>query len=129
MKRHPYNDDRCYHGMNVMSLKSCIAENPNRWFLRFPYCKCFNWSSRNLPLSEFPSVLLVQGFDSLILVASKMLHKEPNCVTVDLFHPNSGTTASVVAVESVHGQLDDLLFLLKNAGYPSDDLIFVFNGD
>ncbi|MED6194044.1 Serine/threonine-protein phosphatase 7 [Stylosanthes scabra] len=91
--------------------------------------QCFDWSSKNLPPSEFPSVLPVQAFDSLILVASKMLHKEPNCVTVDPFRPNSGTTASVVVVGDVHGQLHDLLFLLKDAGYPSDDRIFVFNGD
>ncbi|KAL4396372.1 hypothetical protein HN51_000913 [Arachis hypogaea] len=91
--------------------------------------QCFDWSSRNFPPSEFPSVLPVQVFDSLILVASKMLHKEPNCVTVDPFRPNSGTTASVVVVGDVHGQLHDLLFLLKDAGYPSDDRIFVFNGD
>lgn len=94
---------------------------------------CFDWCSRNLPPSEFPSVLPVNVFDSLILVASKMLHKEPNCVTIDPFRPssddNSPSAASVAVVGDVHGQLHDLLFLLRDAGFPSRDRIFVFNGD
>ncbi|KAJ1434093.1 Serine/threonine-specific protein phosphatase/bi [Sesbania bispinosa] len=91
---------------------------------------CFDWSSRNIPPSEFPSVLPVQVFDSLILIASKMLHKEPNCVTIDPFRPElDASAATVVVVGDVHGQLHDLLFLLRDAGYPSQDRIFVFNGD
>ncbi|KAK7250747.1 hypothetical protein RIF29_33391 [Crotalaria pallida] len=95
---------------------------------------CFDWSSKNLPPSELPSVLPVQVFDSLVLTASKILHKEPNCVTVDPFRPNphssdSASTANVVVVGDVHGQLHDLMFLLRDAGYPSEDRIFVFNGD
>ncbi|KAF7829086.1 serine/threonine-protein phosphatase 7 [Senna tora] len=94
---------------------------------------CFDWSSRNLPPSQFPSVLPVHVFDSLILIASKMLHKEPNCVPIDPFqsHSESGdtTAATVVVVGDVHGQLHDLLFLLRDAGYPAQNRIFVFNGD
>jgi serine/threonine-protein phosphatase 5 len=94
---------------------------------------CFDWSSKNLPPSEFPSVLPVHVFDSLILIASKMLHKEPNCVPIQPFRhdPDSSNSsaASVVVVGDVHGQLHDLLFLLRDAGYPSKDRIFVFNGD
>uniref|UniRef100_A0A151UEI3 Serine/threonine-protein phosphatase n=1 Tax=Cajanus cajan TaxID=3821 RepID=A0A151UEI3_CAJCA len=96
---------------------------------------CFDWSSRNLPPSEFPSALPVHVFDSLILIASKILHKEPNCVTIDPFRPSpddsssSSSAASVVVVGDVHGQLHDLLFLLRDAGFPSRDRIFVFNGD
>ncbi|KAG2408896.1 Serine/threonine-protein phosphatase [Vigna angularis] len=94
---------------------------------------CFDWCSRNLPPSELPSVLPVKVFDSLILMASKMLHKEPNCVTIDPFRPSpndsSPSAASVVVVGDVHGQLHDLLFLLQDAGFPSRDRIFVFNGD
>ncbi|XP_057417834.1 serine/threonine-protein phosphatase 7 [Lotus japonicus] len=91
---------------------------------------CFDWSSKNLPPSEFPSILPVQVFDSLILLASKMLHKEPNCVPVDPYRPEPGSSAaSVVVVGDVHGQFHDLLFLLRDAGYPSQDRIFVFNGD
>ncbi|GAU35532.1 hypothetical protein TSUD_155630 [Trifolium subterraneum] len=95
---------------------------------------CFDWSSKNLPPSEFPSVLPVHVFDSLILIASKMLHKEPNCVPIQPFRPDpdsesSSSAASVVVVGDVHGQLHDLLFLLRDAGYPSKDRIFVFNGD
>lgn len=94
---------------------------------------CFDWCSWNLPPSELPSVLPVKVLDSLILVGSKMLHKEPNCVTIDPFRPspddNSPSAASVVVVGDVHGQLHDLLFLLRDAGFPSRDRIFVFNGD
>jgi serine/threonine-protein phosphatase 5 len=94
---------------------------------------CFDWSSKNLPPSEFPSVLPVHVFDSLILIASKMLHKEPNCVPIQPFRhdpdSSSSSAASVVVVGDVHGQLHDLLFLLRDAGYPSKDRIFVFNGD
>ncbi|KAK7360378.1 hypothetical protein VNO77_02367 [Canavalia gladiata] len=92
---------------------------------------CFDWCSRNLPPVELPSVLPVHVFDSLILIASKMLHKEPNCVTIDPFRPSSDSSAasSIVVVGDVHGQLHDLLFLLRDAGFPSKDRIFVFNGD
>uniref|UniRef100_A0A5B6Z7B3 Serine/threonine-protein phosphatase n=1 Tax=Davidia involucrata TaxID=16924 RepID=A0A5B6Z7B3_DAVIN len=76
----------------------------------------FDWSSRNLPPSEFPSVLPVQVFDSLILSASKILHKEPNWVRI-------------VVVGDVHGQLHDVIFLLRDAGFPADNRFFVFNGD
>ncbi|KAF3950600.1 hypothetical protein CMV_023668 [Castanea mollissima] len=43
----------------------------------------FDWSSKNLPPSEFPLVLPVQAFDTRILTASKILHKEPSCITID----------------------------------------------
>ena len=84
----------------------------------------FDWSSKNIPPSEFPSVLPVHVFDSLILTASKILHKEPNCLRID---PDDSST--VVVVGDVHGQLHDLIFLLNNAGFPSQNRFFVFNGD
>ena len=84
----------------------------------------FDWSSKNIPPSEFPSVLPVHVFDSLILTASKILHKEPNCLRID---PDDSST--VVVVGDVHGQLHDLIFLLNNAGFPSHNRFFVFNGD
>ncbi|KAA8547621.1 hypothetical protein F0562_004050 [Nyssa sinensis] len=85
----------------------------------------FDWSSRNLPPSEFPSVLPVQVFDSLVLSASKILHKEPNCVRID----GCDAGSSVVVVGDVHGQLHDVIFLLRDAGFPADNRYFVFNGD
>ncbi|KAM7258514.1 hypothetical protein ACFE04_014255 [Oxalis oulophora] len=86
----------------------------------------FDWASRHLPPSDLPSLLPVEVFDSLILTASKILHKEPNCVKIDDF-PSPDT--SVVVVGDIHGQLHDLLFLLKDAGFPADNRFFVFNGD
>ncbi|CAK7357572.1 unnamed protein product [Dovyalis caffra] len=49
----------------------------------------FDWSSKNLPPSELPSVLPVSVFDTLVLTASKILHKEPNCVRIDDCNENS----------------------------------------
>ncbi|GMH24526.1 hypothetical protein Nepgr_026369 [Nepenthes gracilis] len=85
----------------------------------------FEWSSRNLPPSDLPSVLPVSVLDSLILCASKILHKEPNCVRID----DCGENSTVVVVGDVHGQLHDVLFLLRDAGFPSENRFFVFNGD
>ncbi|KAI4314680.1 hypothetical protein L6164_027567 [Bauhinia variegata] len=95
---------------------------------------CFDWSSRNLPPSEFPLAFPVSVFDSLILIASKILHKEPNCININPFGSNSGPAAegaasTVIVVGDTHGQLHDVLFLLRDAGYPADNRIFVFNGD
>lgn len=84
----------------------------------------FEWSSRNLPPSHFPTVLPVQVFDALILTASKILHKEPNCVAVDV-----DSDSTVVVVGDLHGQLHDALFLLRDAGFPSDNRLYIFNGD
>lgn len=84
----------------------------------------FEWSSRNIPPSEFSSVLPVQVFDSLALRASKLLHKEPNCVRID-----PSDSDSVVVVGDVHGQLHDVLSLLGDAGFPDQSRFFIFNGD
>ncbi|KAB5534867.1 hypothetical protein DKX38_017953 [Salix brachista] len=85
----------------------------------------FDWSSKNLPPAELPAVLPVSVFDTLVLTASKILHKEPNCVRIDDCNDNS----RVVVVGDVHGQLHDVIFLLQDAGFPCDDRFFVFNGD
>ncbi|XP_019056233.1 PREDICTED: serine/threonine-protein phosphatase 7 [Tarenaya hassleriana] len=85
----------------------------------------FDWSSRHLQPCQFPSLMPVHVFDSLILIASKILHKEPNCVHIDDLDSDS----TVVVVGDVHGQLHDLLFLLKDAGFPCHNRFFVFNGD
>ncbi|CAL5324152.1 unnamed protein product [Camellia sinensis] len=67
-------------------------------------------------------------FDSLILSASKILHKEPNCVTIDCCTTDSSVVV-VVVVGDVHGQLYDVIFLLRDAGFLADNRFFVFNGD
>ncbi|GER29329.1 serine/threonine-protein phosphatase [Striga asiatica] len=94
----------------------------------FNLIHAFDWASRAIPPSEFPSVLPVGVFDKLVLAASKILHKEPNCVQID---EKSGLVADsrVVVVGDVHGQLHDVLFLLADAGFPAEDRFFVFNGD
>lgn len=86
----------------------------------------FEWGSRAIPPSEFASLLPVEVFDKLILTASKILHKEPNFVRIE---DVLGPLTKVVVVGDLHGQLHDLIFLLKDAGYPGDDRVFVFNGD
>ncbi|XP_031473742.1 serine/threonine-protein phosphatase 7 [Nymphaea colorata] len=86
----------------------------------------FEWSSRSVAPSDFPSVLPVPVLDRIILTASKIVHGEPNCLRIDV---PSGDNQRVVVVGDVHGQLHDLLFLLREAGSPSDDRYYVFNGD
>ncbi|XP_047965098.1 serine/threonine-protein phosphatase 7 [Salvia hispanica] len=88
----------------------------------------FEWASKALPPSELPSVLPVAAFDKLVLTASKILHKEPNCVRIDE-NSDLNSDCRVVVVGDVHGQLHDVLFLLRDAGFPADDRFFVFNGD
>ncbi|WZY97133.1 hypothetical protein YC2023_069462 [Brassica napus] len=57
------------------------------------------WSSWNLPPSQFPSVMPVNVFDSLILTASKILHQERIIVHVDDLDSDS----KVVVVGDIHG--------------------------
>lgn len=85
----------------------------------------FDWSSWNLTPSQLPSIMPVNVFDSLILTASKILHKERNCVHID----DLDSESNVVVVGDLHGQLHDLLFLLKDAGFPCQNRFYVFNGD
>lgn len=83
----------------------------------------FDWSSRNLPPCEFSSVLPFNVLDELVVSASKILKKEPNCVRID------SDKAKVVVVGDLHGQLHDLLFLMQDAGFPNGDQFYVFNGN
>uniref|UniRef100_A0A1J3EXQ7 Serine/threonine-protein phosphatase 7 long form-like protein n=1 Tax=Noccaea caerulescens TaxID=107243 RepID=A0A1J3EXQ7_NOCCA len=83
----------------------------------------FDWSSRNLPPCEFSSVLPFNVLDELVVSASKVLKKEPNCVRID------SDKAKVVVVGDLHGQLHDLMFLMQDAGFPNEDQFYVFNGN
>lgn len=85
----------------------------------------FDHSSKTLLPSDFPKILPVSVFDILVLTASKILHKESNCVRID----DIGVNSSVVVVGDVHGQFHDVVFLFNEAGFPSDHRLFVFNGD
>lgn len=83
----------------------------------------FDWSSRNLPPCDFSSVLPFNVLDELVVSASKVLKKEPNCVRID------SDKAKVVVVGDLHGQLHDLMFLMQDAGFPNEDQFYVFNGN
>uniref|UniRef100_A0ACD6AI44 Uncharacterized protein n=1 Tax=Avena sativa TaxID=4498 RepID=A0ACD6AI44_AVESA len=83
-----------------------------------------DWCSRNLPPDQIPSVLSADFVRRLLLAAAVILHREPNIVRVDP-RPDQ----AVVVVGDVHGQLHDVIFLLRDAGFPSEERIFVFNGD
>ncbi|KAI5078464.1 hypothetical protein GOP47_0006135 [Adiantum capillus-veneris] len=80
--------------------------------------------SRELPASQLSRLLPVPAFDSLIVCASKLLHREPNCLQVSV-----ESSCSVVLVGDLHGQFHDLLRLFQLAGTPSPSRIFIFNGD
>ena len=78
-----------------------------------------DWSSRNLPPEQFSSVVPEELFNQLVTSASDIMHKEPNCLRIDdELGLNPGMR--VVVVGDLHGQFHDLLFLLRDAGYPDD---------
>jgi serine/threonine-protein phosphatase 5 len=83
-----------------------------------------DWCSRHLPADRLPVVLPAALVQRLVLAAAAILHREANLVRVD---PRPGQ--AVVVVGDVHGQLHDVIFLLRDAGFPSEDRIFVFNGN
>ncbi|EFJ07602.1 hypothetical protein SELMODRAFT_185987 [Selaginella moellendorffii] len=71
-------------------------------------------------------VVPVAVADSLIARASKIMHKEPNCLRLE---PPRSSSSSIVLVGDLHGQLHDLLHLFDLAGLPNEERMFVFNGD
>ncbi|KAH7846235.1 hypothetical protein Vadar_011580 [Vaccinium darrowii] len=85
----------------------------------------FDWGSKYLAPSEFSLLLPIYVFGNLVSFVSKILHTEPNCITID----GLGANSSIVVVGDIHGQLHDLIFLLQDAGFLADDKVFVFNGD
>ncbi|KAL5221082.1 hypothetical protein ABZP36_025795 [Zizania latifolia] len=83
-----------------------------------------DWSSRHLRPEQLPTLLPSAVIENLVLAASVHLHHEPNCI-----HINPRSDQTVIVIGDVHGQLHDVMFLLQDAGFPSDERIFVFNGD
>ncbi|KAL6134652.1 hypothetical protein ACLB2K_066880 [Fragaria x ananassa] len=75
--------------------------------------------------SRFCDVIPVPLVDKLIDTASSILCKEPNCVEVDC----QGEDSRVVVVGDIYGQFPDLLRLFEHAGLPSDNQLYVFNGN
>lgn len=80
----------------------------------------FDWASRNLLPSELPSMLPIEDFDHLVVTASGILYKEPNNLQIDS-GSGLGLNSMVVIAGDVHGRLHDVLFLLKDIDFPSND--------
>ncbi|KAF3434270.1 hypothetical protein FNV43_RR25373 [Rhamnella rubrinervis] len=62
---------------------------------------------------------------SLVARASSILHKEPNLLHTYPYQ----LVSSVVVVGDLHGHLHDMLFIPNDADFPSENRIFIFNGD
>ncbi|KAL2652712.1 hypothetical protein R1flu_020840 [Riccia fluitans] len=83
-----------------------------------------DYASRNLLPTDLPTILPVPLADQIISTASKLMHREANCVEISV-----ESSCKVVVIGDVHGQYHDVLHLLEIAGPPAADRIFVFNGD
>ncbi|KAL2982210.1 hypothetical protein AAZX31_13G329700 [Glycine max] len=81
-------------------------------------------SQKMLP-SEFCHIVPAILVDKLADAACSILCKEPNCVEINC----QGEDSKVIVVGDVHGQFHDLMFLFKHAGVPSENRIYVFNGN
>lgn len=68
--------------------------------------------------------LSTHSMHRVLRASYKRLLTMPNVTRLTL-SPQSKATI----IGDIHGQLDDLLFILDNAGMPSESNIFVFNGD
>lgn len=81
-------------------------------------------SQKMLP-SEFCHVVPTVLVCNLVDAACSILCKETNCVEIDC----QGEDSRVIVVGDIHGQFHDLVLLLKHAGVPSENQIYVFNGN
>ncbi|KAG4945135.1 hypothetical protein JHK87_041142 [Glycine soja] len=54
-----------------------------------------------------------------------ILCKEPNCVEINC----QGEDSRVIVLGDIHGQFHDLMFIFKHEGVPSENQIYVFNGN
>ncbi|QCE09074.1 serine/threonine-protein phosphatase 7-like isoform X1 [Vigna unguiculata] len=81
-------------------------------------------SQKMLP-SEFCHVVPTLLVDKLTGAACSILCKEPNCVEINC----QGEDSRVIVVGDIHGQIHDLMFLFKHEGVPSENQIYVFNGN
>ncbi|XP_027342035.1 serine/threonine-protein phosphatase 7-like isoform X2 [Abrus precatorius] len=81
--------------------------------------------SRKMLPSGFCHVVPTMLVEKLTDAACSILCKEPNCVEVNCL----GEDSRVIVVGGIHGQFHDLMFLMKHAGVPSENQIYVFNGN
>uniref|UniRef100_A0A2N9HCA4 Serine/threonine-protein phosphatase n=1 Tax=Fagus sylvatica TaxID=28930 RepID=A0A2N9HCA4_FAGSY len=85
----------------------------------------FKQFSQDHAPSEFQFIMPIALVDKLVDSSSRIFSKEPNCVKIDCH----GEDSRVVVVGDIHGQFHDLLYLLENAGFPSENQFYVFNGN
>ncbi|CAJ1955458.1 unnamed protein product [Sphenostylis stenocarpa] len=81
-------------------------------------------SQKMLP-SEFCHVVPPLLVYNLADAACRILSKEPNCVEIN----GQVEDSRVIVVGDIHGQFHDLMFIFKHAGVPSENQIYVFNGN
>jgi len=74
--------------------------------------------------SENKTIMEEKKLESLLTQASAALKKLPNVVDIEL-----KGKVSLIIVGDLHGQIRDLLHILKTQGLPTKDKWFLFNGD
>ena len=77
-----------------------------------------------LKLVEHDSIVPYDIADDLVRDATRILRLRPSVCNVAI--PTKG---EVIVVGDLHGQLKDLLHILRAEGLPSAERVFVFNGD
>lgn len=82
-------------------------------------------ASQKMSPTEFCHVVPTFVVFKLIDAACSILCQEPNCVEINC----QGEDSRVIVVGDIHGQFHDLMFLLKHAGMPSENQVYVFNGN
>ncbi|XP_020223394.1 serine/threonine-protein phosphatase 7 isoform X1 [Cajanus cajan] len=82
-------------------------------------------ASQKMLSSEFCHVVPTMFVEKLVDGVCSILCKEPNCVDINC----QGEDSRVIVVGDIHGQFHDLMLLLKHAGVPSENQIYVFNGN
>eukprot|EP00656_Telonema_subtile_P048107 TRINITY_DN5651_c0_g1_i3.p1 TRINITY_DN5651_c0_g1~~TRINITY_DN5651_c0_g1_i3.p1 ORF type:complete len:708 (-),score=241.26 TRINITY_DN5651_c0_g1_i3:50-2173(-) len=80
---------------------------------------------RLLGLASAGSLPSLADAQEIVRQARALLSAEPNCNAIAA--PSSA--CPVIVVGDLHGQLDDLRTIFDTVGYPSEDAVFVFNGD
>ncbi|KAK7402253.1 hypothetical protein VNO78_14372 [Psophocarpus tetragonolobus] len=136
------NEDEMLDVEHVLSFENGIDEVQEslppcfRQYLMWPPDDCVTteWvqymmvfleqASQKILPSEFCRVVSTILVDKLADAACSILCKEPNCVEIICQEDSR-----IIVVGDIHGQFHDLMFLFKHAGVPSENQIYVFNGN